>query len=66
MGRPSPEQKGRRMNILLIIVIVIAVILAITGGLVNSLQFLLWVGLVLLAIAVISWLIRSITGSRRS
>ncbi len=37
------------MNILLIIVIVVAVILAITGGLVQSLQFLLWVGLVLLA-----------------
>ncbi|CAH0206254.1 MULTISPECIES: hypothetical protein [Microbacterium] len=53
------------MNILLIIVIVIAVILAITGGLVQSLQFLLWVGLVLLAIAVIAWLIRSISGSRK-
>lgn len=54
------------MNILLIIVIVIAVILAITGGLVQSLQFLLWVGLVLLAIAVIAWLIRAISGGRRS
>ncbi|WP_172400100.1 hypothetical protein [Microbacterium sp. LEMMJ01] len=53
------------MNILLIIVIVIAVILAITGGLVQSLQFLLWVGLVLLAIAAIAWLIRAITGSRK-
>ena len=43
------------MNILLIIIIVVAIILAITGGLVQSLQFLLWVGLVLLAIAVIAW-----------
>lgn len=50
------------MNILLIIVVVIAVILAITGGLVQSLNFLLWVGLVLLAIAVIAWLIRAISG----
>ena len=50
------------MNILLIIVVVVAVILAITGGLVPSLKFLLWVGLVLLAIAVIAWLIRMIAG----
>ncbi|SIN75046.1 hypothetical protein [Agromyces cerinus] len=50
------------MNILLIIVVIVAVILAITGGLVQSLNFLLWVGLILLAIAVISWLIRMIAG----
>ncbi|MFC9559409.1 hypothetical protein [Agromyces sp. NPDC056965] len=50
------------MNILLIIVVIIAVILAITGGFVQSLNFLLWVGLVLLAIAVIAWLIRMIAG----
>lgn len=54
------------MNILLIIVIVVAVILAITGGLVQSLNFLLWVGLVLLAIAVIAWLIRMIAGRSRA
>ncbi|WP_165877506.1 MULTISPECIES: hypothetical protein [Agromyces] len=50
------------MNILLIIVVVVAVILAITGGLVQSLNFLLWVGLVLLAIAVIGWIIRMVAG----
>jgi len=54
--------KGNPMNILLIIVVVVAIILAITGGLVQSLNFLLWVGLVLLAIAVIGWLIRMIAG----
>lgn len=52
------------MNILLIIIVVVAIILAITGGLVNSLQFLLWVGLVLAAIAIIAWLIRLISGRR--
>lgn len=52
------------MNILFIVIAVIAVILAITGGLVQSLNFLLWVGLVLLALAVIAWLIRSISGRR--
>lgn len=50
------------MNIALIVIIVIAVILAITGGLVQSLNFLLWVGLVLAAIAVIAWLIRMVSG----
>ncbi len=52
------------MNIFLIVIVVIAVFLFIGGGLVQSLNFLLWVGAVLLAIAVISWLLRSI--SRKS
>ena len=54
------------MNLLFIIVIVVAVILAITGGLVSSLNFLLWVGIILLVIAVIAWLIRSISGRSRA
>ncbi len=54
------------MNILFIVIIVIAVVLAITGGLVQSLNFLLWVGLVLLALAIIAWLLRAITGRRAS
>ncbi|MGN6325289.1 hypothetical protein [Pseudolysinimonas sp.] len=50
------------MNILAIIVAIIAVILLLTGGFVQSLQFLLWVGIVLLVIAVIVWLVRFISG----
>lgn len=53
------------MNILLIIVAIIAVILLFTGGFVESLQFLLWVGIVLLVIAIIVWLVRMLTGSRQ-
>ncbi|HEX6953976.1 MAG TPA: hypothetical protein VF156_03770 [Agromyces sp.] len=52
------------MNILLIIVAIIAVILLFTGGLVESLQFLLWVGIVLLVLAVIVWLVRMLTGKK--
>ncbi|WP_295011023.1 hypothetical protein [uncultured Microbacterium sp.] len=52
------------MNILFIVIVVIAIILAITGGFVQSLNFLLWVGLILLVLAVIAWLIRSMTGRR--
>jgi len=52
------------MNILLIIIIIIAVVLLITGGFVQSLSFLLWVGIVLAVIAVIAFLIRAISGRR--
>lgn len=52
------------MNILLIIVGIIAVVLLLTGGFVQSLNFLLWVGVVLLVIAVIVWLVRFISGRR--
>jgi hypothetical protein len=53
------------MNILLIIIAVIAVVLLFTGGFVSSLNFLLWVGLILLAVAVIVFLVRAISGNRR-
>jgi hypothetical protein len=52
------------MNLLAIIIIIVAVLLAITGGLVESLQFLLWVGIALAVVAVIMFLLRSISGRR--
>ncbi|MET0726223.1 MAG: hypothetical protein ABWY36_07710 [Leifsonia sp.] len=52
------------MNILLIIVAVVAVILLFTGGFVSALNWLIWVGIILLVIAVIAWLIRAISGRR--
>jgi hypothetical protein len=52
------------MSPLLIIIVITAVILLVTGGFVQSLNFLLWVGLVLLAIAVISFLLRTISGRK--
>jgi uncharacterized protein (DUF983 family) len=58
------REKEDIMNILLIIIGVIAVGLLLTGGFVQSLNFLLWVGLVLAIIAVILWLIRVIGGRR--
>ena len=53
------------MNILLIVIAIIAIILLLTGGFVQSLNFLLWVGIILLVLAVIFWLVRLLTGSRR-
>ncbi|WP_162236726.1 DUF2207 domain-containing protein [Curtobacterium sp. Leaf261] len=52
------------MNALVIILAVIAVILLFVGGFVASVKFLLWVGIVLLVIAVIAWLLRTLTGRR--
>jgi hypothetical protein len=52
------------MNLLFIIVAVIAVVLLITGGFVQSLNFLLWVGVILLVLAIIAFLIRTLTGKR--
>ena len=53
------------MNILVIVIAIIAVILLLTGGFVSSLNFLLWVGIVLLVIALIVFLLRFLTGNRR-
>ncbi|GAA1954944.1 MULTISPECIES: hypothetical protein [Agromyces] len=52
------------MNILVAIIAIVAVILLFTGGFVQSLNFLLWVGLVLLILAVIVWLVRFLGGKR--
>lgn len=52
------------MPLLTVIILIIAIVLLITGGIVQSLNFLLWVGLVLLALAFITFLLRSISGRR--
>jgi hypothetical protein len=52
------------MSILFVIIAIVAIVLAITGGLIHAVSFLLWVGVVLLILAVIAFLIRSISGRR--
>ena len=51
-------------DILSVIAATIAVVLLITGGFVQSLNFLLWVGVVLVVLAVIAFLLRMISGRR--
>ena len=63
-GSRSRATKGAVMNLLLAIIAVVAIVLLVTGGLASSLNFLLWVGLVLLIIAAIIWLTRYIGGRR--
>lgn len=54
------------MNALLIIVAIVAIILLFIGGFAQAVQWLLWVGIVLLIIAVIVWLLRFISGRRNT
>lgn len=56
--------KGFIMSPLFIIIAIVAVILLFTGGFIPSLQFLLWVGIVLLVIALIMFLMRSMSGRK--
>lgn len=47
-----------------IIIAIVAVILLFTGGFVQSLQFLLWVGIVCLIVAAVMFIMRSMSGHR--
>ncbi len=53
------------MNIALLVVIVVAIVLAIVGGLNAAFNWLLWVALIVGVIALIAFLFRTISGSRR-
>jgi hypothetical protein len=62
-GRKKKAGIGN-MNILLIIIAIVAIVLLFTGGFVQALNWLLWVGIILLVFAVIVWLVRMISGRR--
>lgn len=53
------------MNTLLIIAGVIAIILLLVGGFNQALSFLLWVGIILLVLAVIGWVMGRARGGVR-
>lgn len=52
------------MNILIAVIAIAAIILLITGGVVPTLNFLLWVGIALLIIAAVVFLVRYIGVNR--
>jgi hypothetical protein len=56
--------KEAPMSLPVLIIVIIAVVLHVTGGVVQSLNFLLWVGVVLLIVAVIAFLLRTISGKK--
>lgn len=51
------------MNALLAVLLILAIALLLTGGLVKALAFLVWVGIVLAVVAVIVALVRFIGGN---
>lgn len=52
-------------NTLLIIIAIIGIILLIVGGIGSAIHFLLWIGGVILVIAIVLFIVRALTGSRR-
>lgn len=52
------------MGVLIVIAIVVAIVLILLGVFVEVAKFLLWIGIVLLVIALIGWLLRYISGRR--
>ena len=58
---PSAPRGRRRENqtmTLAIILLVVAIVLILLGVFVEAAKFLLWIGLVILIIAIIAWLMR--------
>jgi len=66
IARTSTDWKVINMSALLVIVAIVAIVLLFIGGFVQAVQWLLWVGVVLLVIAIIAWLLRMISGRRNS
>ncbi|MBN9223746.1 MULTISPECIES: hypothetical protein [unclassified Microbacterium] len=52
------------MNIALLIIIVVAIVLAIVGGMNAAFNWLLWVALIVGVIALIAFLLRVVRGGR--
>ncbi|VXC35717.1 conserved hypothetical protein [Arthrobacter sp. 9V] len=62
--KDSPERNVLTMNTLLIIAGVVAIVLLLVGGFSQALNWLLWVGVILLVIAAIGWLLSFMSGRR--
>ena len=54
------------MTALVVIIVVAAIVLILFGGFIQAVQWLLWVGIVLLIIAIIVWLLRYISGRQNT
>lgn len=62
--KDSPERNVLTMNTLLIIAGVVAIVLLLVGGFSQALNWLLWVGIILLVVAAIGWLLSFMSGRR--
>ncbi len=55
---PRGERRENQTMTLAIILLVVAIVLILLGVFVEAAKFLLWIGLVILIIAIIAWLMR--------
>ena len=60
MARPDAHTDDGRMTTLAVILLVVGIVLLLLGVFIEAAKFLLWVGLVIIVIAVIAWLMRFI------
>ena len=60
MARPDAHTDDGRMTALAVILLVVGIVLLLLGVFIEAAKFLLWVGLVIIVIAVIAWLMRFI------
>jgi hypothetical protein len=54
----------KKMNSLFVILALVAIVLLFVGGFVQAVQFLVWIGIILLVVSVIAWLVRYLAGRR--
>jgi hypothetical protein len=54
----------KNMNSLFVILALVAIVLLFVGGFVQAVQFLVWIGIILLVVSVIAWLVRYLAGRR--
>jgi membrane-bound ClpP family serine protease len=59
----TPKVQSVNMPVIAIILLIIGVVLLLFGIFVEAAKFLLWIGIVIIVIAVIAWLIRYIRRS---
>nr|WP_269454420.1 DUF3040 domain-containing protein [Microbacterium sp. TNHR37B] len=57
---PHRERQGGRMTTLAVILLLVGIALLLLGVFVKAAEFLLWIGLVIIVIAIIAWLMRVI------
>ncbi|GAB3127526.1 hypothetical protein [Glaciibacter psychrotolerans] len=54
------------MTAFILVIVVVAILLLFVGGLVSLLKWMIWVGIVLLVLAALFWLVRTLTGRKNS
>jgi hypothetical protein len=60
LRRPTSPRQSVDMTSLAVILLIVGIVLLLLGVFIEAAKFLLWIGLVIIVIAVIAWLMRFI------